>query len=74
MLKERNRFTYFILALVVIILGLGSRYLSDYLPNSVNLYLGDTLWALMIFLYLDFCLIEEILLDYYYISFIFPLN
>ncbi len=35
--------------IVVIIFGLGSRYFAADLPKWVNLYLGDCLYALMIF-------------------------
>ncbi len=45
---ERNRFIYFILIFFVISLGLGSRF--DFFPTWVHLYIGDVLWALMIFL------------------------
>jgi hypothetical protein len=31
------------------ILGLSTRHFRTYLPNWINLYLGDILWALMIF-------------------------
>jgi hypothetical protein len=48
---KRNRFLYIIAALIVIILGLASRKLSGNLPETVNMYLGDALWALMIYLY-----------------------
>ena len=48
---KRNRFLYVIAALSVIILGLASRKLSGHLPEIVNMYLGDALWALMIYLY-----------------------
>lgn len=54
MINERNRIIYFILVLVVIILGLGSRYFSEYLPKWIHLYLGDILWALMIFFIFGF--------------------
>lgn len=54
MQKERNRIIYFILILAVIILGLGSRHFSGYLPKWVHLYLGDILWALMIFFIFGF--------------------
>jgi len=40
---------YIILVLIVMILGLSTRRFSDYFPNWINLYLGDALWALMIF-------------------------
>ena len=48
---KRNRFLYIIAALIVIILGLVSRKMAGHLPEIVNLYLGDALWALMIYLY-----------------------
>jgi len=54
MVKPRNRIIYLILILLAIILGLGSRYFSDFLPKWVNLYLGDVLWALMIFFIFGF--------------------
>jgi len=44
----RNRFVYVILILFVVTLGLGSRL--DSLPTWVHLYVGDVLWALMVFL------------------------
>lgn len=46
---ERNAFTYFSLVITVMILGLSSRHFSTDLPNWINLYFGDALWALMIF-------------------------
>ena len=54
MAKVRNRIIYSIFILSVIILGLVSRHFSDYLPKWVHLYLGDTLWALMIFFIFGF--------------------
>lgn len=45
----RNRVVYLLLTLVVIILGLASRKFANFLPSFVNLYVGDSLWALMIF-------------------------
>ena len=48
---KRNRFLYVIAALIVIILGLASRKMASDLPEIVNMYLGDALWALMIYLY-----------------------
>ncbi len=50
MLVNRKALIYFSFALAIVILGLSSRYFSIYLPRWVNLYLGDGLWALMIFL------------------------
>lgn len=49
MLAKRNPFTYFFLVTTVMILGLSTRLFSAYFPNWINLYLGDALWALMIF-------------------------
>lgn len=49
MLVTRKRLVYFSLAIVVVILGLSSRHFAIYLPRWVSLYLGDCLWALMIF-------------------------
>lgn len=46
---KRNRWTYLILVGVTIMLGLSSRQFSGYLPGAINLYLGDALWALMVF-------------------------
>lgn len=54
MAKARNRIIYSIFILSVIILGLGSRHFSDFLPKWVHLYLGDILWALMIFFIFGF--------------------
>lgn len=44
----RNRFLYFVFILITIGLGLASRRISI-LPQWVHLYLGDVLWALMVF-------------------------
>ena len=46
---QRNRFTYIALTITIMILGLSTRHFRTYLPNWINLYLGDILWALMIF-------------------------
>lgn len=49
MLVKRNGFIYLALVIIVMILGLGARSLSVYLPYWINIYLGDTLWAIMIY-------------------------
>ena len=49
LLAKRNGFKYPILVIIVMILGLSTRRFSNYFPNWMNLYLGDVLWALMIF-------------------------
>lgn len=46
---KRNRVVYALFTIVVIILGLSSRKFAFTLPHLLNDYLGDALWALMIF-------------------------
>lgn len=52
--KKRNRLTYLSLIFIVMLLGLGSRKFGDFLPEFVSNYLGDTLWALMVFFIMGF--------------------
>ncbi|WP_433772308.1 DUF2809 domain-containing protein [Bacillus wiedmannii] len=47
--SKRNRLLYAMFTIVVIILGLSSRKFAFALPDLLNDYLGDALWALMIF-------------------------
>lgn len=47
---NRNKVIYFFLILLVIFSGLVSRKIAYQLPDLLNLYLGDALWALMIFI------------------------
>lgn len=49
MVTKRNRWHYVVFAGVTMILGLSSRQFSEHLPDVINLYLGDALWALMVF-------------------------
>ncbi|WP_242239682.1 DUF2809 domain-containing protein [Bacillus cereus group sp. BfR-BA-01309] len=49
MKTKRNRLLYALFTIFVIILGLSSRKLAFALPHLLNEYLGDALWALMIF-------------------------
>ena len=49
-LYKRKFLTYFVLVIIVMLLGLSSRYFSAHFPKWINLYLGDILWALMIYL------------------------
>lgn len=51
---KRNRFLYLRLLVVTIVAGLASRHFPYSLPQWVQLYLGDALWALMVFLLLGF--------------------
>ncbi|WP_321297372.1 DUF2809 domain-containing protein [Marinifilum fragile] len=51
---QRNRLHYFFLIILTIIIGLASRHFSNYLPEIINLGLGDALWALMMYWMLAF--------------------
>lgn len=53
-IKKRNRIVYGISIILVMLLGLGSRRFSNYLPKWLALYAGDILWALMVFLGIGF--------------------
>ncbi|KFN01758.1 DUF2809 domain-containing protein [Bacillus clarus] len=47
--NKRNRILYAAFTILVIVLGLSSRKFAYALPDVLNAYLGDALWALMIF-------------------------
>ncbi|MCC1488364.1 DUF2809 domain-containing protein [Bacillus tropicus] len=47
---KRNRLLYAMFTILVIILGHSSRKFAFALPALLNDYLGDALWALMIFI------------------------
>lgn len=47
---NRNRYIYSLLLVITIAAGLASRHFPGILPHWVQLYMGDTLWALMVFL------------------------
>lgn len=51
---KRNGLTYAVLVIFTVILGLSTRYFAVHLPRWVNLYLGDILWALMVFFFFGF--------------------
>ena len=44
-----NRKSYFFLFVFTIFLGLSSRKFAIIFPEFINLYLGDALWALMVY-------------------------
>ncbi|SCV40922.1 FIG01231286: hypothetical protein [Bacillus subtilis] len=46
---KRNRWIYAAVTILIMVLGLGSRAFSNVLPNTINTYLGDSLWSAMIF-------------------------
>lgn len=49
-MNNRNRIIYACLCLIIALLGLSTRVFQEYLPAFLKLYIGDTLWAIMIFL------------------------
>ncbi len=49
----RNRLFYLTLIVAAVALGLASRHFS-FLPSFVHLYIGDVLWALMVFFIFGF--------------------
>lgn len=48
--RKYNRLFYILAVFIVIFLGLLSRRMASYMPDIINLFLGDSLWALMIYL------------------------
>ncbi|WP_338778742.1 DUF2809 domain-containing protein [Metabacillus sp. FJAT-52054] len=46
---NRSRIFYGLLLILMVGLGLYSRRLSPFLPGFINTYLGDAIWAAMIF-------------------------
>ena len=51
---KRNRITYVVGILLVILLGLASRSESLSIPSIIKEYAGDSLWALAAYLMVDF--------------------
>lgn len=51
---NRNRMVYSVLIILTIALGLLTRQFGSYLPSFVTIYVGDALWAIMVFLLLGF--------------------
>ena len=49
MRRSWNRIPYVIVVIVIVLLGLLSRKFSSWIPQIINLYLGDALWALMVY-------------------------
>ena len=50
----RNRVHYLLFIISTILIGLAARQFSGYLPDMINLGLGDTLWALMMYWIIGF--------------------
>lgn len=51
---KRNRILYFSLVVITIATGLASRHFGSNTQSWVKLYLGDAIWALMVFWLLGF--------------------
>lgn len=54
MTYKRNRLLYAVMIIIVISLGLCSRKMANVIPDFLNTYLGDALWALMVFIIFGF--------------------
>lgn len=54
MSNKRNRLMYGFIIIIVIALGLLSRKIDNIIPDFLNTYLGDALWALMVFFIFGF--------------------
>jgi glycopeptide antibiotics resistance protein len=52
--NKRSRILYGGLTIFVMLLGLGSRQFSAFLPTIITKYSGDILWAIMIYLGISF--------------------
>lgn len=52
--NKRNRLLYGFMIIIVIALGLLSRRMHNIIPEFLNTYLGDALWALMAFFMFSF--------------------
>lgn len=59
MTYKRSRLLYAVMMIVVIILGLWTRKMAYIIPDFLDTYLGDALWALMIFIGFGFIFREK---------------
>lgn len=59
MTYKRSRLLYAVMMIVVIILGLWTRKMDYIIPDFLDTYLGDALWALMIFIGFGFIFREK---------------
>ena len=50
MKRKYNKLFYPLMIFMVICLGLLSRRMTRYIPDIIDLFLGDSLWALMVYL------------------------
>jgi len=56
---NRNKFSYVMFSCITMVVGLVSRKLYNLLPYWMNMYLGDALWALMVFFLIGAILNKE---------------
>lgn len=59
MIMNRNRLLYLLLIVLTVLAGLASRSFNSILPNWTTIYLGDALWALMVFFGVAFLFREK---------------
>ncbi len=52
MLRSSDRTSYVIIVVMVVMLGLLSRRFSSWFPEIINLYVGDILWAMMVYFFI----------------------
>lgn len=52
---QRNRYLYTLWIVLTLAAGLASRRYAAYLPHWVYLYMGDALWALLVFWVIAWC-------------------
>ncbi|MDZ4757326.1 MAG: DUF2809 domain-containing protein [Bacteroidota bacterium] len=54
-----KRSTYIFIALITLVIGLASRKFGNYLPDFLQKYLGDAIWAMMIYWCFRFALYNK---------------
>jgi hypothetical protein len=50
----KNRIIYFTLIILISLLGIGSRYFAEVMPDFIANYAGDTFWAMAVYFFLRF--------------------
>jgi hypothetical protein len=70
-MKIKRNIIYIMLMIIIIFLGIVVRKKSAYFPHIVNLYLGDILWALLIFLGFSFLMEKKGLKIVIFLSLLF---
>lgn len=51
---KRKRVLYFVIIILLVIMGLGSRRFAGTIPKFIAEYSGDVLWAMMVFFLIGF--------------------